>query len=223
MLVLGLDGCADGWFVVALRAGTFDSARFLPSVAKALEFYPSAEVIAIDIPIGTEADRFRTVDAAAKRLLGASSSTLFETPPVEVLRQSSYAAALALCRTLTGKGLSKQAYALRKKVLEVEPVASRDQRIIEVHPEICFRALAPGVAIQRKKSWNGLIQRRTLLEGAGIRLPDLLEAGGQRAGPDDVVDAAVAAWSADRKRRGLAECIGSGPGAGAGHRPAIFY
>src|SRR5512137_1717256 len=130
MLVLGLDGCGDGWFVVALRGGSFDSARFLPSVTMALDAYPSADVVAIDIPIGTEPGRFRAVDAAAKKRLGRSSSTLFETPPIEVLRQPSYQAALALCRNLTGKGLSKQAYALRQKVLEVEPIAAQDSRII---------------------------------------------------------------------------------------------
>jgi predicted RNase H-like nuclease len=223
MLVLGLDGCGDGWLVVALRAGAFDSATFAPSLARALEAHPSAEVVAIDIPIGAEADRFRTVDGIAKRLLGSRGSTLFEMPPMKVLRQPSFEAALALCRKLTGKGLSRQAFALRDKILEVEPVAARDGRIIEVHPELCFRALASEAPIERKKSWDGLVRRRRLLEGVGIRLPDALGEAGRRAAPDDVVDAAAAAWTAERRRRGVAECIGSGHRGRAGRTPAIWF
>jgi len=223
MLVLGLDGCSGGWLVVALRGGAFDSAMFAPSVEKALEAHPSAEVVAIDIPIGAEAGRFRAIDGAAKKLLGSRRSTLFETPPMEVLRRPSFEAALALCRKLTGKGLSRQAFALRDKILEVEPVAARDRRIIEVHPELCFRAHAAGAVLPRKKSWNGLVQRRKLLEGVGIFLPDALAVAGERAAPDDVVDAAAAAWTAERKRRGVAERIGAASGGSARRRPAIWF
>ena len=223
MLVLGVDGCGDGWLVVALVDGRFDSARLLPSVAGALELYPSAECVAIDIPIGTEPDGFRAVDVAARKLLGPARSTLFETPPIEVLRQSTYAAALALCRKLTNKGLSRQAYGLREKILEVEPIAAQDDRIIEVHPEVCFRRLAAGGAIQRKKTWNGLMQRRRLLESVGIIVPDSLDEAGQRAGPDDVVDAAAAAWTAGRKGRGVAERIENTLGGVATRTPAIWF
>jgi predicted RNase H-like nuclease len=219
MLVLGLDGCGDGWLAVALRGGAFHSAMFVPSVERALEAHASAEVVAIDIPIGAEADRTRTVDGAARKLLGPRGSTLFQTPPAKVLRRPTFDAALALCRKLTGKGLSRQAYALREKILEVEPVAARDGRIIEVHPELCFRALASGTVLPRKKSWNGLVLRRRLLEGVGIHLPDALGEAGERAAPDDVVDAAAAAWTAERRRRGVAERIG-GP---SGRGPAIWF
>lgn len=46
-----------------------------------------------------------------------------------------------------------------------------------------------------KKSWNGLLLRRRLLIGAGIELPDVI-ADVAGAAADDVVDAAVVAWSA---------------------------
>jgi predicted RNase H-like nuclease len=199
---------------VALRGGAFHSATFAPSVAEALAAHPTAEVVAIDIPIGAEPDRFRRIDGAAKRLLGPRGSTLFETPPGRALRRPTFEAALALSRKLTGKGLSRQAYALREKILEVEPIAARDRRVIEVHPELSFRALASGAVLPRKKTWDGLVRRRRLLEGAGILLPDALGEAGERAAPDDVVDAAAAAWTAERKRRGVAERVGSASGRG---------
>ncbi len=117
MLVLGIDGCRDGWLVVALRGGTFHSANFSPTVAEALQAHRAARVVAIDIPIGTEAKRFRSVDAEARKRLGLRGSTIFETPPLEVLRQPDFASAVSLCRKLTGKGLSQQSYALRTKIL----------------------------------------------------------------------------------------------------------
>jgi predicted RNase H-like nuclease len=223
MLVLGIDGCRDGWFVVALREGAFHFASFAPTVAHALDAHPDARVVAIDIPIGSEPDRFRSVDAEARKRLGSRSSTIFETPPLAVLRQPDFASAVSLCRALTGKGLSQQSYALRTKTLEVAPVADRDDRIIEVHPELSFSVLAGGVIPASKKSWDGLMRRRLLLEQAGIRLPEALGESAGRVGPDDVLDAAVAAWTAERKRRGLADHVGAAAGSGGRGSPSIWF
>jgi hypothetical protein len=55
----------------------------------------------------------------------------------------------------------------------------------------------------RKISWAGHITRRALLAEYGIHLPDELgDAGNAR--PDDVLDAAAAAWSAHRIATGHA-------------------
>ncbi len=174
MLVLGIDGCRDGWLVVALRGGSFQSANFAPTVAEALDAHPVARVVAIDIPIGSEEKWFRSVDAEARKRLGSRGSTLFETPPLDVLRQPDFASAVSLYRKLTGKGLSQQSYALRTKILEVAPLADRDDRIIEVHPELSFSVLARGPIPASKKTWDGLMRRKLLLEQAGIHLPEAL-------------------------------------------------
>ena len=52
--------------------------------------------------------------------------------------------------------------------------------------------------------------RRSLLTGAGIRLSDDLGDAGAVA-PDDVLDAAVAAWSALRIAKGDAKTLPSEP------------
>jgi hypothetical protein len=47
-----------------------------------------------------------------------------------------------------------------------------------------------------KKSWAGACERRYALSVSGIELPAELGEAGVRAGFDDVLDAAAAAWSA---------------------------
>jgi hypothetical protein len=44
---------------------------------------------------------------------------------------------------------------------------------------------AEGAIPQSKKSWDGLMRRRLLLEQAGIRLPEELGERAGRVGPDD--------------------------------------
>ena len=70
----------------------------------------------------------------------------------------------------------------------------------EVHPEVSFSLLAGG-HLPAKNSWNGATLRRRLLHDAGVVLPDDLPAAGQ-AKVDDVLDAAVVAWSCRRLLRG---------------------
>jgi predicted RNase H-like nuclease len=50
----------------------------------------------------------------------------------------------------------------------------------------------------RKSTWAGIAERRHLLTEAGIVLPDDLGPVGEKAAIDDVLDAAVAAWTAVR-------------------------
>ena len=93
--------------------------------------------------------------------------------------------------------MSRQAWALGTRVLEADVVAQSDDRVIEIHPEVSFRALQGTDVKWPKKTWNGQMLRRQLLAGAGIEIPDELgDAGGVPA--DDVLDAAVVAWSARR-------------------------
>ena len=65
------------------------------------------------------------------------------------------------------------------------------------------------------------MERRRLLAAAGIALPDDLAAGGAAA--DDVLDAAVAAWSAMRKARGEAETLPADAPLQGGRSVAIWY
>ena len=77
------------------------------------------------------------------------------------------------------------------EILEVDPIAAKDDRIIETHPEVCFRAMKGEPLAYSKKTWNGQGERRSLIADAGIDLPQHLPDAG-KVPPDDVLDAAAA-------------------------------
>jgi hypothetical protein len=74
-----------------------------------------------------------------------------------------------------------------------------------------------------KKSWHGQRDRMARLESAGIVIPAEIGDAGQ-AGPDDVLDAAAAAWSAHRIATHVACSVPDPPQSNErGQRMAIWY
>ncbi|MEI5007258.1 DUF429 domain-containing protein [Streptomyces sp. PmtA] len=230
--VLGVDACPGGWVAVALSDGRFDGARFGTGLRALLggaghgEATDDARVVAVDIPLGLLDTGWRRADADAAALLGRLRGSVFRVPPRAVWQEEGYEAANRRCRELTGAGLSRQSWGLAAKLREANACLAdaRGDRLREVHPEVSFRALAGGRPLSyRKKSWSGQMTRRSLLEDAGIVLPGDLGAAGA-VPPDDVLDAAAAAWSADRIARGRARSLPDPPQPGDGGRPiAIWY
>jgi Protein of unknown function (DUF429) len=88
-----------------------------------------------------------------------------------------------------------------KKILEGEGHWKKSSRFSF---DVSFAALAGRHLRYSKRSWNGQMERRRVLGAAGIELPDELSAG--QAAADDVLDAAIAAWSAARKAREARRC-----------------
>jgi predicted RNase H-like nuclease len=124
-----------------------------------------------------------------------------------VLETSSYTEANELSKQHFGRGISAQSYALRRKIFEVDECATTDDRIYEVHPEVCFTAMKSEPLAYTKKSWHGQQARLHLLAQNGINIPDDLGPVGLIP-PDDIIDAAAAAWSAERIASGKADCLG---------------
>ena len=90
-----------------------------------------------------------------------------------------------------------------------------ETRLFEVHPELSFRLLAESQGAEiaaSKKTWNGAAERSTLLRRVGLAPPLEAVSGLGRAAVDDVLDAAVAAWTAHRIATGRAFAFGSGEG-----------
>ena len=211
MRVVGIDGCRGGWVGVVLSDEGI-SAVSGPTVASILGEIGPVDVAGVDIPIGLPVGRARAADLAAQKFLGRRRSTVFSTPILECLEAPTLADAIALSRARTGAGISAQAYALRARILEVAawlPGAGVDVR--EVHPEVSFAVLAGKPLAGSKRTWNGAHERIGLLDSAGIRLPERLGPAGSVAGVDDVLDAAVAAWTARRVARGEAISFPSPP------------
>ena len=221
--VLGIDGAEGGWLAVLLVDGYFAGADLQPSVSDLLARFPGVEVVAIDIPIGLPKGQFRPADGAARKFVGPErAASVFSTPPAEVLDAPTYDEANKISRRLLGTGISQQSWALRARIFEVANVAASDDRIIEVHPEVSFRALNGRPVHYSKHSWSGIAQRRSLLAGAGILLPDEPADGG-RVAPDDVVDAAVAAWSAMRVAEGRSATLPADPSGDPADGGVIHY
>ena len=221
--VVGVDAYKSGWVAMALGKAAVEGCRLYGHISEIIRNHPAAGIIAVDIPIGLPEKGPRQADVEARRFVGARRSSVFPTPPRSVLEAATYNEALALAQAHGGPGISRQSFALAPKILEVDDVASTDDRIVEVHPEVSFRAMADRTIDFPKKSWNGLLLRRRLLEANGIRLPEDLSEGGL-APADDVLDAAAAAWTANRVAQGQAKTLPDFPEErSGGGTVAIWY
>jgi cyanase len=226
MPVTGVDACRNGWVAVDLdddglldgRAGI----RVGPALGALLGGTAAGQVVGIDMPLGLLAEGWRAADRDARALLGARRSSVFAIPPGPVWQELTYPAANQRCRALTGRGLSAQAWGLRRKLLEANDYRLRCRPALhEVHPELSFRALAGTPLRHPKRLPAGAAERRGLLARAGIDIPpdgpwSRIEA--------DVLDAAAAAWTARRIAAGQARTIPDPPQTdGHGYEIAIRY
>lgn len=203
---LGIDAAGKNWVAVASDLRAY-AAPTLLDLFEMADADGTVEVVGIDMPIGLPdgADP-RLADVQARQVVGPRWPSVFMTPPRTVLAASTYETASVEARRVMDKGISQQAWALRHRILEVDTVVrSVDRRIFEVHPEVSFRTLAGRHLPAAKSTWAGLEERRGLLAAEGFVLGADLGRPGQLAGPDDVLDAAVACWSAQRVAAGSAK------------------
>jgi len=219
--VLGVDSAGKyGWVGIVLDAGGFHGAR-LGTLRDVIDWAEPVGVIGVDIPIGHVGSGRRRADVEARGFVGARGSSVFAAPPAEVLRMASYGEANEMLTAVSASMLSRQAWALIPKIVEAASIADCDRRVFEVHPEVSFCEMAGECLAWSKKTWNGLLLRRRLLAGVGIELPEVIpEIGG--AVTDDVVDAAVVAWSAGRIAAGAALPLPDPPEESGGRLVAIW-
>jgi predicted RNase H-like nuclease len=212
--VLGVDACRAGWVAVvwsahAIRAYVHADIAAIAALATA---DGPVDVIGIDIPIGLADSSLRQADLLARKAAGPRWASVFVTPVRPAVLIDDYAGASALNRRLTGSGISRQAYNLRDKMLQVDdwlPVAP--SHVVEVHPELSFAELAGKPLADSKSTWSGAVRRHQLLAAAGIDVSGDLGLAGYHVGVDDVLDAAAVAWTAARVARGAARCLPDPP------------
>lgn len=220
MRVAGADVWRGRWVVVVLDRGRLERCIVASSIVGALgDLGGDVAVVGVDMPIGLpEPGEVRAADLLARRYVGRRWPSVFLTPPLDLLEAPSLARANEVARAGNRRGISAQAYALRERILELRPVAARDVRLFEVHPEVSFvRANGGRPLAWPKASWNGHQLRRRILADHRLSLPDELGAAGE-AGTGDVLDAAIVAWSASR----IAAGVGVGMPAGSPRIGAIW-
>jgi predicted RNase H-like nuclease len=194
--VAGVDGCRAGWIVVHDACATVQ-----PDFAAVLAGLPDDAVVALDMPIGLVDEHEpggRDVDRAARVELGSKRNSVFSAPPRCALGS----------RTLDdarrhGARLTLQTLNLLPRIEDVDRVMTPglQSRVFEVHPELSFAAMNGDDPVRApKRSATGSTERRALLQGAGVAVPER-PAG---AALDDLLDACALAWSACRIARGTA-------------------
>jgi predicted RNase H-like nuclease len=218
--VLGLDGCRGGWVGVGLAVADgrlLFSERFA-RFADALARGETAATIAVDMPIGLPdlAERGgRACERLARARLGPRRSSVFATPSRPALAKRDYPRALGANRRGGGPGLSKQCFHLFPKMREIDALMTPalQARVRECHPELAFAVLVGAPMAHPKRTREGRVERLAALATAGFSR-DAFEPhpfARKEVAPDDLLDAAVVAWSARRIARGEALVLPEAP------------
>jgi predicted RNase H-like nuclease len=219
-IICGADGCKAGWVVISKDLDTGNISWHLCRTVRELAYRePIPQIIALDIPIGLPDRGSRLCDCEARRLLGPGrASSVFPAPIRPVLAATSYDSACQIGFQVERKKLSRQAWAILLKIRDIDETLRQNialqTRIREVHPEVCFYFLAEQHRLQHgKKRKAGREERRKLLEplysqwlGAALADHNMLESA-----EDDVLDAFVALWTAERIVSGTSQSIPSVP------------
>jgi predicted RNase H-like nuclease len=236
--VAGVDGCKGGWFV--LLRDTEDGSlrgRHVDHVSEVLEFAEGPQVVAIDMPIGLSDHAEpggRQCDREARNILGWPRRNAVFPPPIRAaLRCSSRFSASEANRQSSPANIriGVFTYGLFEKLREADEVMESSpglqNRVREIHPELCFFGINDRQPMQhRKKSREGFEERRNLLARVGFG--EMLEAWMRNPTPkvakDDVLDACAACWSAERILKREAVCIpNSSPIDSRGLRMEMWY
>jgi predicted RNase H-like nuclease len=220
-VLAGVDGCRAGWLCLTRATGSrIAQARVFSTAVELADAMPAAAVIAWDIPIGLTGAEGRACDLLARRLLGSPrASSVFTAPIRPALGASTQAEATRATRAANGKGVAAQAFGIYSKVAEVDALLRAQpalrERIVEVHPELSFRAWNDGVAFAvSKKRRDGFAARLALVDRhlGDDAFPRIRSQWRKKdVADDDVLDAFAALWTAERLARGDAVSLPDPP------------
>jgi predicted RNase H-like nuclease len=224
MPVAGVDVWRGRWIAVVVNRGRYQGALVSRSIEELLGELAGMTAIGIDMPIGLIVGRApREADGAARRFVGPHrGSSVFPTYPREIYEASDYTSARIKAVEHTERSVSRQAYAMRDRLLELDAALPKHPNVFEVHPEVSFCAMAGRHLVSSKKAWNGFHERSGLLTQQGLVLPTAIPDAGE-AGAEDLLDAAAAAWSAERIGARTASSLPNPPQVAAGRQIAIWY
>ena len=207
----GVDGCRAGWFFVAIEPSREIRWGVVPMLADLVRTVADSDRIFVDIPIGLpEGAESRACDRDARRRLGRRASSVFSAPVRAVLGNDTFEDANRASRVAAGKGISKQTFAIVRKVQEIDSFLRQCPKahglVREVHPEVCFWAFAgetPMRLSKKAKAKAGFRERVSVLSSLRPSVPDeasriAREFRRKDVAWDDIVDAFVAALTASQ-------------------------
>jgi len=215
-VIIGVDGCKAGWLCINKDIDTgFISSEVFSNAQLLLQQEQKPLIVAVDVPIGLSENERRLCDMQAKKLLGSRHITVFYAPIRPAIRANDHKKANDIQKKMSKHGLSIQSFCICRKIREFDEILSRQptlqQRIKEVHPEICFWACNNNrPMLHKKKSKKGRAERHSIIsEYFGektindVRSKYLVK----EVAHDDIYDAFIALWTADRIYRGEAKQI----------------
>ena len=210
---IGIDGCRAGW-VAAVQRGAVVSVEVHATFSGLLAAYPGAVRVGVDMPIGLPHAGYpkRECEHLARDKLRRRASSVFSPPCRAAANALSVGEARELNRQEVGSSLSVQAWNICQKIAEVDrallAAPSLINSVFEVHPEVCFAALANGQPMAHRKSTaEGKQERLALLsqwlpQAANLRDQAMRSFKRSVLQEDDVLDALVVLLTA---RAGAAE------------------
>ncbi|MDE0280431.1 MAG: DUF429 domain-containing protein [Gammaproteobacteria bacterium] len=204
----GVDGCKAGWFCISIEPSgaigwfVFETLGDLAAMAN------DGDRIFVDIPIGLgDGPEERLCDREAMHRLGPGRrSSVFPAPVRAALDARDYSEAKRISLAARNQSLSIQSWSILPKIREADALlrgSARAQAIVrEVHPEICFWALAGENPMRhRKKDRKGIDERIRVLQGVRpsadrefVRICNAVPR--TKVGKDDILDAMAAALTA---------------------------
>ena len=199
---IGVDGCRAGW-VAAVQRGAVVSLEVHATFSGLLAAYPGAVRVGVDMPIGLPHAGYpkRECEQLARDKLRRRASSVFSPPCRAAANAVSVGEARDLNLQELGSSLSVQAWNICQKIAEVDRALAASpmwaQKVFEVHPEVCFAALAGGQPMaHRKATPEGKQARLALLsqwlpEAAELRDQAMLSFKRSVLQEDDVLDALV--------------------------------
>jgi predicted RNase H-like nuclease len=205
---VGADACKGGWFAIALTKDGQWQTGVCQDIGALWKKYHNADLILVDVPIGLResgADE-RRVDKEARRKLGsARGPSVFRVPCRQAVYKNNYEDAKVENLRVTGKSLPVFTWGIVPKIRDVDALLLIDARarehIKEIHPELCFWALAGRPMAQKKDTELGFCERLQILQSNYLQTEAIVEHAlndypRKLVAKDDVLDALVAAITA---------------------------
>lgn len=210
--VLGLAASRSGWVGAHLESTGHGTPQILAGATlhEVISAAGPVTVVAVDVPVGLPDESRRAVDGELRRLLGPQAAAVLSTPVREALYAPSYGEANRINRERQGAGVSRQAYDVRRQIMDVDEWLrkDRDHQVVEVNSEASLAQAAGEPLASRRSSADGAHERREVLARVGIYVPTSAPHG---VLADDLVAACAAAWSAHRVKSGQAHTYPAQP------------
>jgi predicted RNase H-like nuclease len=221
-LVVGVDGCPQGWCAVMLDSETLEASAVHYNTFAQLNDELRLYTIAIDIPIGLpDCAGGRDCDREARAYLGWPRRASVFSPPARATlhlcgQKDRYREACDVNRGHTERAISQQSFGIGPKIREVDHAMTPtlEKRVYEAHPEVSFAAMNGRPMVHRKSTPEGRAERWAVLRGLLGQLPERPARPpelGRACDLEDYIDAVACAWTAKCVEAGSAHSFPEDP------------